>query len=117
MPDRSDPRCPVQLAPCVTLPCQNRFPRVQTHPHPDRPSGKRPLTILAGRQRGTRLSEHVEERVPLRIHLDPAVGTERFPQDATMLRERLHVTLLTKLVDQPRRALDIRKEKGDSPNR
>ena len=77
------------------------------------PSGERLRQLGRRRQRSRRGREGDEERIALRVHLDPVVRVERRAQLPPMLRERSGVRLRPKLVQQPRRALDVREEERD----
>jgi hypothetical protein len=68
-------------------------------------------------QRVDRIGEGIKECVSLGVDLDAAAGRERFAQETSVLRERVHVAGLAKLLDQPRRALDVREEKCDDAGR
>ena len=57
--------------------------------------------------------ERDEERVALRVDLDAAVPRERVPQHPPVLGQRLRIPLRAELVQQPRRALDVREQEGD----
>jgi hypothetical protein len=51
------------------------------------------LDIAGSGNRITGADERDEERVPLRVHLDPAVAREGLAQHATMLSEHVRVAL------------------------
>src|SRR5205807_4091480 len=61
--------------------------------------------------------EGVEECVPLRVDLDAAVLGKSGPQEPAVLGQRLHITFLPQLFDQPRRALDVCEQQGDGAGR
>ena len=71
VPSGGDPRRPVHVEPDVALVGPERLPRVQSHPHPHRPAGKRALRVGGGRHRIGRTRERDEERIALRVDLDP----------------------------------------------
>jgi hypothetical protein len=54
-----------------------------------------------------------EERVSLRVHLDPAVRGERGSQQAAMVGQRIGVRSRSEGVQEPRRALDVGEEERD----
>ena len=81
------------------------------HPHRDR---QRLLGFAGGLEGSRRRGKRDEEPIPLRVNLDAAVPPERLPQDASMLREHRRVSIRTELVQEPRRALDVGEEEGDS---
>ena len=64
------------------------------------------------RKRVRRAGERDEERVALRVHLDAAVPGERVPQHTPVLAQQLDVALSV-LVQQPRRAFDVREQERD----
>ena len=101
-----DPRGAMDIDPGVALVRDQRFPGVQTHTNTYR-GCKRRLSGVRGRNgiRGAR--EHDEESISLRIHLHPLVASKGLTQNAAMLRERLHIRV-AKLMQQPRRPLDVR---------
>jgi hypothetical protein len=63
------------------------------------------------RPRGGRKGE--EEGVALRVDLHPALSSAGLADDPAVLGERLGVTLLPELVEEPRRALDVGEAEGD----
>ena len=58
-------------------------------------------------------AEGDEEGVTLRIDDTPRMRREGSGEDLLMRGEDLVVAVLTELVQQPRRALDVREEEGD----
>jgi hypothetical protein len=58
----------------------------------------------------------VARRIALRVHLHAVVSSERFAQGPPMFRKRVRVRI-AQLVQQPRRALDVREQKRDRPGR
>jgi hypothetical protein len=56
--------------------------------------------------------EDDEKRVTLSIDLHPAMTRKRFPQRAPMRGQGLRVRLAAKLMQQPRRTLDVGEEKS-----
>ena len=64
-----------------------------------------------------RRREGEEERVALRVDFDSPLLCARVADDAPVFGERLRVRLGAELVQQPRRALDVREEEGDGAAR
>ena len=116
MADRGDPCAPVDIQAHIPLLAQPRLAGVQTHAHPDRAIRKGALSVLGSRHRIRGTAERNKERIALGIHLDPVVRRERSSQTAAMLEQRVAVTI-AELLQQPRRALDIREEQRDDPHR
>jgi hypothetical protein len=85
---------------------------VQTHTHADRPARQRVARIGGGRERIGRPCERDEECIALRVHLHTAVPSERPTQGATVLSQNTRI-LVTELVQQPRRPLDVGEQEGD----
>jgi hypothetical protein len=107
-----DPGGEMNVETDVALLCDCGRTRVQAHPDANRPAAERRLGV---RSRGDGLAcvfEDDEERVALRADLDPAVCRERLAQQPPVLRERARV-LVPELVQQPRRALDVREQQRD----
>ena len=61
--------------------------------------------------------EHEEEGIPLRVHLNAALGRARLPYQPAVLRERVGIAVGAKRVQQPRRALDVGEEERDGAGR
>ena len=78
--------------------------------------GECELALDRREQRVARARESDEERVALGVDLVPAVSLTRCPQQTLMIREHLRITL-AKLLDEPRRPLDIGEEEGDGAGR
>ena len=57
-----------------------------------------------------------EERVALRVDLDPAVLVDRLADDAMVLGQDVRV-IVAELMEQLRRALDVGEEEGDGSGR
>ncbi len=68
---------------------------------------------LCSGERSRRRGKGEEERVALRVHLDPTFDGARLADHAAVLGQRLGVRLGPELVQQLRRALDVREEEGD----
>ena len=91
---------------------------MQAHPHLDlstvrpREVRERPLRIGRCGDRVLRALEDDEERVALRVDLEPAVPVESLAKQAAVLGEHLLVTI-AQGPEQPSRAFDVREEEGD----
>ena len=114
VPGGGDARRAVDVDPDVALLGYDRLARVEPHAHADRPAAERCLPIGGGRDRVGGARERDEERVALRVHLDAAVPRKGLPQHTTVLAQQLRVALAV-LVQQPRRALDVREEERHCP--
>ena len=110
MAARRDPRRPMDVVPDIALLDEMRRPGVQAHAHLDRAGRECRLRRLCGCERGRRLRERVEEGVSLRVHLDASVTRECFAQEPAVLQEGGAVALGPQLVEQARRALDVREK-------
>ena len=95
---RCDAGGAVDVAADVALLGQDWRPRMQADPHPDRARGETLDERVRGGERGGRPREREEERVPLRIHLDPALSRARLPDHPPVLRQHLSVALGAELV-------------------
>ena len=113
MPGRRDPRRPMHVDTDVPLLGDERRPRVDADPDADRPAGERLRQLGRRRQRSRRGREGDEERIALRVHLDPVVRVERRAQLPPVLGERSGIRLRPKLVQESRRPLDIREQERD----
>ena len=109
MADGGDARALVHVEADVSLLGQPRLARVQPHPHADRPIGQAALAVRGSGDRVRRAGERDEERVTLRVDLDALVVRTRRADDPPMLVQRLPVPV-AELVQQPRRALDVREQ-------
>ena len=109
-----DPRGAVDVGSHVALVRQQRRASVNAHPH-------RQLELLlrlaGGAERAGSGREGDKERVTLRVDLDAAVPLERVPQDAAMPGQHSRVVIRAELVQEARRPLDVREEKGDGAGR
>jgi hypothetical protein len=103
VPGGGDPGRPVDVDPDVALVGDRRLAGVQADPHADRTVLERRLRLPRGGDRLPRRGKGDEERVPLRVDLDPAVAAERVAQDPAMLRQRAGIGA-AELGEQPRRA-------------
>jgi hypothetical protein len=89
---------------------------VETHSNADRPACERTLALGGGRNCVRHTREGDEEGVALRVDLDPAVGAECASEHSAMLTQRIRV-LVSELVEEPCRALDVGEEKRNYPSR
>ena len=99
---------------------QNRcLAGVQSHPHPYLGTlgpvvlGHRALDVRRRDDSRTGLPENDEEGVALRVDLHPAGLGEGPAQEPVVLREKLAVTVAAEVLEQARRALDVREHEGD----
>ena len=65
------------------------------------------------RECSERRGEREEERVSLRVHLHAALSHAGFADPQSVLGQHLRVGLSAQLVQELRRALDVREEEGD----
>ena len=115
MPGRADARRLVHVHADVALLRQQRLAGVKPHPDANRFRLERVLGLSCRGERLARVGERDEEGIALRVDLHASVRGERLPQQATVLRQRLGVLAGAELVQQARRAFDVREEKGDGP--
>ena len=73
--------------------------------------GEGPLGHAGGLDRCARTAEDDEERVALRVDLDPAAVGERLAQHPVVGSEHLAVAVTAKPLEQARRALDVGEQK------
>jgi hypothetical protein len=111
-----DPRGPVHVHPDVSRIRQQRPTRVDAHAHPQLDLRERHLHRGCGLDGCAGPIERNEERVSRGVHLDAASGNERCPHAAVVLSQEVGV-VVAELVEQPRRALDVREQEGDGPGR
>jgi hypothetical protein len=107
---RRDPRAEVNVLADVALGCEMRSPGVQTHTHADRPAHERHLRRGCGRDRGLRRRKRDEERITLGVDLHAASRRECIAQQTPVLAQQLGVAVWAQLLQQLRRALDVREE-------
>lgn len=111
MPRRSDPSRTMQIRSHIPLVRHKRRPRMQPHPHTDRPLVQ-PLRDHRGRlKRIRRARERKEERVSLRIHLHADERHTRLTHNPPVIGKHPGICVRTKLLEQPGRALHIREQK------
>ena len=114
---RRNPGAEMDIVTDIPLLRPERSPRMKAHPDADRPRRQR---LVGGRGRGhcgTRVAEHIEERVTLSVHLDTPARRERLPHEPPMLGERRRILRRAELLQQPRRPLHIRERKRHHPGR
>jgi hypothetical protein len=107
----------------VTLSPHLRLPGVETRAHVHlsvfgpRVSSQAALGVdgcCCGVGRGP---ERNEERIALRVHHLPLMGGEGGAQNSLLLGQCLFVAVAAKLLEQARRALNVREEEGDGAGR
>jgi hypothetical protein len=103
----------MDVAADVALVGEERRPRVQADAHRDGAGGERLIERRSRLKRARSGREGEEERVSLGVHLDPALGGARLPNDTPVLGESGRVGLRAERVQQAGRALDVREEEGD----
>ena len=107
----------MDVATHVPLVGYERGSRVQPDPQPNRPVRELPRDRSRGLEGARRRREGDEERVALRVHLDPALRRARLSHDPPMLREHLRIPLRAQIVQELGRALHVREEEGDGAGR
>ncbi len=110
----ADPGGSVDVDADVALAGHDRRPGVDTDPDPD--GFVERLDLLGGTDRVVRPAEGDEERVALRVDLDPVVTGERGAQDAPMRGEQVGV-VIAMLVEETRRTLDVGEQEGHGAGR
>ena len=100
MAGRRDTRSAMDVDAHVALIGHERRPRVQTDPHANRARRERLGQLGGGGESGGRSRECEEERVALRVDLNPTVAGASFPYGATVPCERLGIRLCPKLVQE-----------------
>ena len=114
--DGCDARAPVHVDPDVSLLGYTRLAGVEPHPDANRPIGQAALGVHGRGSRVRRPRERHEERITLGVDLDTVVvGTSR-ADDPALIVECVAVPV-AELVQQPRRPLDVREEKGHHSTR
>ena len=96
VPSSRDPRCPMHVESDIALVGPKRLPRVQPHPHPHRSACQADLRICRSSHCIRGAPERHEERVALRVDLDPVAPPPGLPQHTPVLGEHLCV-LVTQL--------------------
>jgi hypothetical protein len=96
----------------ITLGGEQRLASMQTHAYPYRAAFQPTLTVGRRRQCVRRPRESNEERITFGPHLDTVVGGKRRSQYAPVLRKHFRIAV-AEFVQQTRRPLDIRKQKGN----
>ena len=111
-----DPRRAVDVDADVALVGHDRLAGVDAHADADRAVLER-VPRFGGRRDGVGgARKRDEEGVALGVDLDARVPGERVPQGAPVLGEQIGVARPV-LLEEPRRALDVREEKGDGAAR
>jgi hypothetical protein len=95
------------------------------HPHPHlhfvagrpRLGRKGSLRRRGSPDRGTCASENGEEGISLLVDLDSPGCVESLGEQAIVGRQELRVAVAADLLQQPRRALDVREQEGDGAGR
>jgi hypothetical protein len=111
-----DPGRPVHVDAHIPLVRHDRLAAVNTDAHAHGSVCERVLGLSGGGDRIAGARERDEERIPLRIHLDPAVPREDVAQRDAMLRKHIGVALPV-FLKQARRAFYVREEEGDGAAR
>jgi len=106
----------VDIDPHIAFGCDERLTGVNSDPYAERALGKRVLPFARRLDSVAGPRERVEECVSLRVYLDPAALSERGTEDPSMFRENLRV-LVTEVVQERRRALNVGEEEGDGSGR
>jgi len=83
---------------------------MHTHPYADRPPLQSMSTFGRGLERLGRRGKREEERVSLRVDLDPLVSGEDGAQCHPVLRQFMGVAFLTKFIEKLRGASDVRED-------
>ena len=106
------------VEPDVALLVDRRLAGVQAHPHAHvRLAGPglrrvRALSLDRGGHRVARAREREEERVALRVDLDPVARSERVADEASVRRQHVAV-VVTEALEELRRVLDVGEHEGD----
>jgi len=117
VPCCADPRALVDVRAHVAFIGQIRGTGVYTDAHLDRSRGEGSFEMPRSRDGAFRRRKGNEESVTLRVDLNASVLSERCPEEASVLRERLRVAFGTQLMQQTRRPHDIREQEGHDPGR
>ena len=107
----------VHLLPDVSLVAQARLSGVQADTQVDRAGSERTRHLGSSRECSWSGWEGEEERVSLRIDLDPAVRRAGRTHHPPVLGERLVVCLVPDLLEELRRSLHVGEEEGDGAGR
>ena len=118
----ADPRGAVDVEPVVRVVGEDGPARVHAHadlhgcPLGPVARGERALCCERGGERGTRIGEGDEELVGAAVDLVAVRLRDRLADQPPVLREDLRV-LVAELLDEGRRALDVREEESDVAGR
>src|SRR5438270_1864548 len=88
---------------------------MDTDAYANRPPSKRGARCRSCLERSRRRRKRDEERVALRVHLDPTVRRDLFSYDPPMFSERIGIGFLAELAQQPSRSLDVGEQKRHGP--
>src|SRR5262249_47922647 len=89
--DRRDPRGAVHIDADIALVDQERLTRMDAHPNAHRASPERRLALTRRSYSVARAGEGDEERVALRVNLNPVMTDERVAQHPPVLDQRGHI--------------------------
>jgi len=103
---RADPGGPMDVQTHVSLCGDGCLARVDSHAHPNRSAREHPLPCLRRCDRIRSARKGDEECIALRVHLNPAVGCERLPEQAAVLRQGRRICV-AELTEELRRAFDV----------
>src|SRR6478672_7173218 len=109
-----DPCRTVDVCPHVALLGRQRSTRMETHAHGER---QLPLGLARGFEGTGRGRKGEEEPIALRIDLDAAVPRESLTENPPMFAKHTRIPLRAKFPQQPRRALNVRKDERQRPRR
>src|SRR5205823_389307 len=118
---RRDARRADHVEPEVALFADVRLASVQSHPYAHL-APVRPLVLVQGALRVDRSGDCVarprkreEERVALRVDLPALSGAERLAHDPPVIARHALVALVSELLEQSRRALDVCEDERYGP--
>jgi hypothetical protein len=112
--NRGYARSPVNVHPDVALVRPQRLTCVDPNANPNRSSCELALSVGGRSDCIARTGEGNKERVTLRVDLGAPVLGESLSQDSAVVGEDGCV-VITEVVEQLRRALDVGEEEGDGP--
>ncbi len=113
VPERGDPGGAVDVYPDVALSAHDRRSGVQPYSDSDRTGGEGVQAGVRRRDRALGGGEGDEEGVPLRVYLHATPGRECLPEQPAMLSELGRIVLGAELLEEARRAHDVREEERD----
>ena len=100
----------MDVTPDVALLAQQRRTRMHADAYVDRAGCELLRHLLRGRERAWGGRKGHKERVALGVDLDPVVSGASLADHPPVLGERIGIRLSAKLVQKPRRPLDVREE-------